>query len=92
MYIYIYMYIYMYVERVVGVYGEPTHHPAPLGSIPMDLGAIQGPTSHSGTHPRRGGNGNCSIDKLTCHYYKQPSHFIFSCLKLKQYIEAKAAG
>ena len=79
-------------ERVAGAHSEPASHPAFPGSIPMDLGAMQGPSSHSSAHPRSIGNGGRSNDKRTCHYCKQPGHFMLSCLKLKQDIEAKAAG
>ena len=80
------------VERVVGDYGEPARYPAPLGSIPMDLGAMQGPSSRPGAHPGSEGNGDCSNDKCTCHYCKQHGYFMLFCLKLKKDIEAKAAG
>ena len=55
-------------ERMAGAHGEPTRHPAPPGCIPMDLGAMQGTSSHSGIHSRRGGAGGHSNDKRTYHY------------------------
>ena len=79
-------------ERVAGSHGEPDRHLAPSGPIPMDLGAMQGPSYHSSAHPGSGENGGRSNDKRTCHYCKQPGHFMLSCLKLKRDMEAKAAG
>ena len=38
------------VERVAGAHGEPTNHPYPPCSIPIELRARQGPSSYSKTH------------------------------------------
>ena len=80
------------VERLDGPHSEPSRNPAPPGSIPIDLGAMQGTSYHSGAHLGSRGNGGHSVNKRTYHYCNQSGHFMLSCLKLKQDIEAKAAG
>ena len=79
-------------ERVAGAHGEANRHPDPPGSIPMDLEAMQGPSSRSETHYKSGRAGGCSNDKCTYHYCKHPGHFMLSCLKFKWDIETKAAA
>ena len=84
-------------EHVAGAGGEAprgvgSHSNGSNQHVPMELGAMYGPSPQCPRRSNAGGgsgSGQQHGSHRVCHYCKQPGHFMLSCQKLKRDMAAK---